>query len=69
MEIKEVVKEKYGQAALRVQSGWQFVLRSRRRAGLTAAILSPRICMTPSKPAHCRKRRCWPRSAVAIPRR
>ena len=51
MEIKEVVKEKYGQAALRVAIGRKLLLRGERRRSMAAATRSPRTFTTPRRPA------------------
>jgi len=58
-DIKEIVKEKYGQAALRVTSGGSSC------CGATpvrdAAIRSHRICMTHPRHSKFPKKLCWPR--------
>ena len=60
LNIKEVVKEKYGQAALarHQQDRRQQLLRRRRRRGNTA-IRSQRISMTTRRPGRFPKKRCW----------
>ena len=70
LDIKEVVKEKYGQAALRVTTRRrQQLLRSRRLPTDVLAIRSPRISTTHRRPDRFPKRRCWLRSDAAIQRR
>ena len=67
-DIKEVVKEKYGEAALRVKTGGSSCCGA--TAGQrVAAIPSRPTCTTPPKPDRSPKKRCWPRSDAAIPRR
>ena len=52
---KDVVREKYGQAALaRTRGERQLLLRRRRGARARAAIRSRRTCTTPGRKAKCR---------------
>jgi len=57
-DIKEIVKEKYGQAALRVTSA--AVPAAARRPVRDAAIRSHRICMTHPRHSKFPKKLCWP---------
>ena len=67
INIKEVVKEKYGQAALRVTNKTAAaVAAERRRPADCRAIRSPRISTTRRRPGRFPKRRCWLRSDAAI---
>ena len=71
-DIKEVVKEKYGQAALRVKSGGSRVLLryelccQQRRAD--AVIRSPPTCTIPHKLGRFPKRHFSPRWDAGTPR-
>ena len=65
--IKNIVKQKYGEAALRVNP--EAVPAAARQPARVAAIPSPRISTTPRRRGRFLKRPCWPRWAAAIPRR
>ena len=68
-DIKQVVKEKYGQAAARVQSGKSTLLRW---AILAGGLLRPdhlESVRRRGRRGTCRRRRFWPRSAAEIRRR
>ncbi len=69
MELKDVVKEKYGQAALRVTAGGSSCCGAARRAGwlLRSDHLQPLRCLADRRTAP--RKRYWPRSAAEIPRR
>ena len=69
MELKEVVQEKYGEAALRVRLRAEARAVEPRQRSKTAAIRLRPTFTTPRKPAPCRKMRCWLRWAAATPRR
>ena len=68
-DIKEVVKEKYGQAALRVKTGGSRVLLRYRllppTAAAVAVIRSQPTCTILHKRGRFRKRHFSPRSDVA----
>ncbi len=67
-DIKEVVKQKYGEAALRVKSGGSSCCGATAQHGMLRSH-HHRTSTTPRRPGRFPKRRCWPRSAAAIPRR
>ncbi len=76
--IKEVVKEKYGQAALRAKSGGSSCCerhphhhrhRHHPHHRLAAAIPSPQIFMTLCRRKESRVKHCWLRWGAGIPRR
>ena len=66
--IKEVVKEKYGEAALAGEEWRQFVLRGNRCQRLAAIRLLP-ISTTPRRQARFPRKPCLLRWAAEIPRR
>ena len=66
-DIKEVVKQKYGEAALRVTSGGSSCCGATASTGCCDPITT--IFMMLRRPGRFPKRRCWLRSAAAIPRR
>jgi hypothetical protein len=66
-DIKEAVKQKYGEAALRVKSGAAPAVVPRQRP--VAVIPLPLTSTTLRRPDRYLKRRCWLRLAAAILRR
>ena len=68
MELKEKVREKYGEAALRVKPV-EAAAVAPPRVSSVASIPSHRTFMTQARRARSRKRLCSHRSAAAIQRR
>ena len=66
-DIKEVVKQKYGQAALRVTSGGSSCCGATASTGAVTQL--PLTSTTRCRPAKSPKRLCWLRSAAATPPR
>ena len=66
-DIKEVVKEKYGQAALRVKSGGSSCCGATASTGCCDPITSN--LYDAAQAGRFPKKPCWPRSAAAIPPR
>jgi ArsR family transcriptional regulator len=69
VDVKEVVKNRYGAAATRVAQGAATLAAALRPPAWAAPTRSPPICTTPCRPVMCPKRPCWPRWAAATPRR
>ena len=67
-DIKEVVKQKYGEAALRVKSGGSSCCGATPASKLLRSHYHQPLRRR-RRPGKSRKKRCWPRSAAAIPRR
>ena len=66
-DIKEVVKEKYGQAALRVTSGGSSCCGAAPARGAGCDPITSNLYDAP-RPGRFPKKPCWLRSAAAIPR-
>ena len=68
-DIKEVVKEKYGQAALRVKSGGSSCCGATPASDSCCDPITSNLYDAFAGRANCRKKPCWLRWAAAIPPR